>query len=131
MITPNHPKLSVRRQCKLLEMNRNRLKQTPGKMTRSDTELVSLIDEIYMEGPFFGQRQLRNELQKLGHCIGRSRIRRLMKIMGIEAPCTKPSTSTPSLAHKKYPYLLRNVKVTEIDQVWCPDITYIPMPQGH
>jgi len=131
MITPNHPKLSVRRQCKLLEMNRNRLKKTPGKMTRSDTELVSLIAEIYMAGPFFRQRQLRNELQKLGHCIGRSRISRLMKIMGIEALCPKPASSTPSPAHKKYPYLLRNVEETEIDQVWCPDITYIPMPQGH
>ena len=100
-------------------------------MTRSDTELVSLIAEIYMAGPFFRQRQLRNELQKLGHCIGRSRISRLMRIMGIEALCPKPSSSTPSPAHKNYPYLLQNVEVTEIDQVWCPDITYIPMLQGH
>ena len=97
-------------------------------MTRSDTELVALIDGIYMECPFFGQRQLRNELQKLGHRIGRSRIRRLMSI---EALCPKPSTSKSSPAHKKFPYLLRNVGVTEVAQVWCPDITYIPMPQGH
>ena len=97
-------------------------------MTRSDTELVALIDEIYMECPFFGQRQLRNELQKLGHRIGRNRIRWLMKLMGIEALCPKPSTSKSSPAHKKYPYLLRNVGVTEVAQVWCTDITYIPMP---
>ena len=100
-------------------------------MTRSDTELVALIDEIYMECPFFGQRQLRNELQKLGHRIGRNRIRWLMRIMGIEALCPKPSTSKSSPAHKKYPYLLRNVGVTEVAQVWCTDVTYIPMPQGH
>ena len=100
-------------------------------MTRSDTELVALIDEIYMECPFFGQRQLRNELQKLGHRIGRNRIRWLMRIMGIEALCPKPSTSKSSPAHKKYPYLLRNVGVTEVDEVWCTDVTYIPMPQGH
>ena len=105
--------------------------KTPGKMTRSDTELVALIDEIYMECPFFGQRQLRNELQKLGHRIGRNRIRWLMKLMGIEALCPKPSTSKSSPAHKKYPYLLRNVGVTEVAQVWCTDVTYIPMPQGH
>jgi putative transposase len=129
MIKPNHPKLSVRRQSKLLEVNRNRLKKPPGKMTKSDTELVGLIDKIYMECPFFGTRQLRNELRKLGHQVGRSRIRRLMKIMGIEALCPKPSTSKPSPEHKKYPYLLRNVEVTEVDQVWCADITYIPMPQ--
>ena len=97
-------------------------------MTRSDTELVALIDGIYMECPFFGQRQLRNELQKLGHRIGRSRIRRLMSI---EALCPKPSTSKSSPAHKKYPYLLRNVGVTEVAQVWCTDVTNIPMPQGH
>ncbi|MEJ6634093.1 MAG: IS3 family transposase [Akkermansiaceae bacterium] len=131
MITPNHPKLSVRRQSKLLNVNRNRLKKPPDKRTRSDTELVRLIDAIYMECPFFGQRQLRNELQKLGHRVGRSRIRRLMKIMGIEALCPKPSTSTHSPAHKKYTYLLRNIKVTEVYEVWCTDITYIPMPQGH
>ena len=131
MITPNHPKLSVRRQCKLLDVNRNRLKKPLGKMSESDTELVRLIDEIYMECPFFGMRQIRNDLQKLGRRVGRSRIRRLMKIMGIEALCPKPSTSTPSPEHKKYPYLLRNVKVTEVDQVWCTDINYIPMPQGH
>jgi len=99
-------------------------------MTRSDTELVQLIDKIYMECPFFGTRQLRNELRKLGHHVGRSRIRRLMKIMGIEALCPKPSTSTASPAHRKYPYLLRNVEVTEVDQVWCTHITYIPMLQG-
>ncbi len=131
LITPNHPKRSVRRQCKLLDVNRNCLKKTPGKIPRSDTELVALIDEIYMECPFFRQRQLRNELQKLGHRIGRSRIRRLMRIMGIEALCPKPSTSKSSPAHKKYPCLLRNVGVTEVDQVWCTDITYIPMPRGH
>ena len=131
LITPNHPKRSVRRQCKLLDVNRNCLKKTPGKIPRSDTELVALIDEIYMECPFFGQRQLRNELQKLGHRIGRSRIRRLMRIMGIEALCPKPSTSKSSPAHKKYPCLLRNVGVTEVDEVWCTDVTYIPMPQGH
>ena len=131
MITPNHPKLSVRRQSKLLDVNRNRLKKPPGKMTDSDTELVRLIDMIYMECPFFGTRQIRNELQKLGHRVGRSRIRRLMKIMGVEALCPKPSTSNPSPAHKKYPYLLRDVEVTEVDEVWCTDITYIPMPQGH
>ena len=100
-------------------------------MTDSDTELVRLIDMIYMECPFFGTRQIRNELQKLGHRVGRSRIRRLMKIMGVEALCPKPSTSNPSPAHKKYPYLLRDVEVTEVDEVWCTDITYIPMPQGH
>jgi putative transposase len=131
MIEKNHPKLSIRRQSKMLGVNRNRLEKPPGKMSRGDTALVRLIDELHMEFPFYGQRQLCNELRKLGRNVGRSRIRRLMRIMGIEALCPKPSTSTPCSEHKIYPYLLRNVEVTEVDQVWCSDITYVPMPQGH
>lgn len=131
MIEKRHTKLSIRRQSQLLGVNRNRLKKPPGKMSRSDTELVRLIDELHMECPFYGQRQLRNELRKLGHNVGRSRIRRLMRIMGIEALCPKPSTSKRCPEHKIYPYLLRDVEVTEVDQVWCSDITYIPMPRGH
>jgi len=131
MIEKRHTKLSIRRQSQLLGVNRNRLEKPPGKMSRSDTELVRLIDELHMECPFYGQRQLRNELRKLGHNVGRSRIRRLMRIMGIEALCPKPSTSKRCPEHKIYPYLLRDVEVTEVDQVWCSDITYIPMPRGH
>lgn len=99
-------------------------------MSKSDTELIRLIDEFYMECPFYGQHQLRNELRKHGHHIGRSWIRRLMKIMEIVALCPKPSTSKPCPEHKIYPYLLRNTQVSEVDKVWCSDITYIPMPQG-
>ena len=131
MIEKRHIKLSIRRQSQLLGVNRNRLEKPPGKMSRGETELVRLIDELHMECPFYGQRQLRNELRKLGHNVGRSRIRRLMRIMGIEALCLKLSTSKRCPEHKIYPYLLRDVEVTEVDQVWCSDITYIPMPQGH
>lgn len=131
MIEKSHPKLSVRQQSKMLAVNRNRLKKPPGKMSESDTELVRLIDAIHMECPFYGQRQLRHELRKQGHRVGRSRIRRLMKIMGIEALCPKPSTSKRSPQHQIYPYLLRDTQVMEVDEVWCSDITYIPMPQGH
>lgn len=131
MIEKDHPQLSIRRQSKMLGVNRNRLEKPPGKMTKADTELIGLIDDLHMAYPFFGQRQIRHELRKLGHHVGRSRIRRLMRIMGIEALCPKPSTSKPCPEHKAYPYLLRNVEVTEVDQVWCADITYIPMPRGH
>jgi len=131
MIEKKHSRLSIRSQSKLLGVNRNRLEKAPGKMNRSDTELVRLIDKLHMKFPFYGQRQLRNDLRKLGHRVGRARIRRLMSIMGIEALCPKPSTSQRCPEHKIYPYLLRNVEVTEVDQVWCSDITYIPMSHGH
>lgn len=131
MIEKDHPTLSLRAQCRLLDVNRNRLTKPPGRMTQSDQALIELLDAMHLESPFFGQRQFRNELRKLGHRVGRRRIARLMKIMGIEALCPKPSTSTPSPSNPIYPYLLRGVEITKADEVWCADITYIPMPKGH
>jgi putative transposase len=92
---------------------------------------MNKLDEIYMECPFYGQRKLRLELHDHGYKVGRNRVRRLMKIMGIEALVPKPNTSKPSKINHIYPYLLRNRKITEVDEVWCADITYIPMQKGH
>lgn len=131
MIDTTHPTLSVRKQAKLLDVNRNRLKPRQQKLTSEDHEIMSKLDEIYMECPFYGQRKLRLELHDHGYKIGRKRVRRLMKIMGIEALVPKPNTSKPNKANHIYPYLLRHHKVTEVDEVWCADITYIPMQKGH
>ena len=131
MIDTKHPKLSVRKQAKLLDVNRNRLKPRQQKLSSEDHEIMSKLDEIYMECPFYGQRKLCLELHDHGYKIGRKRVRRLMKIMGIEALVPKPNTSKPNKANHIYPYLLRHHKVTEVDEVWCADITYIPMQKGH
>ena len=131
MIDTKHPKLSVRKQAELLDVNRNRLKARQSKLTSEDHKIMSKLDEIYMECPFYGQRKLRLELHDDGYKIGRKRVRRLMKIMGIEALVPKPNTSKPNKANHIYPYLLRHHKVTEVDEVWCADITYIPMQKGH
>ena len=131
MIDTKHPKLSVRKQAKLLDVNRNRLKPRQQKLTSADHKIMSKLDEIYMESPFYGQRKLRLELHDHGYKIGRKRVSRLMKIMGIEALVPKPNTSKPNKANHIYPYLLRHHKVTEVDEVWCADITYIPMQKGH
>lgn len=130
MITPNHPKLSVRCQCKLLDVNRNRLKEA-ASISDEDRAIMRDLDEIYTAIPFYGQRKLLRELRNKGWRIGRKRTRRLMRIMGIEALVPKPSLSKPTPGHKIYPYLLRNLEVTEVDQVWCTDITYLPMDKGH
>jgi len=130
MITPNHPKLSVRRQSKLLKVNRNRLKK-PIAVSEEDQLIMKDLDTVYTEKPFYGQRKLLRELLKYGWQVGRKRVRRLMQIMGIQALVPKPSLSKPSPGHKIYPYLLRHLKVTEVDQVWCTDITYLPMEKGH
>lgn len=131
MIEKDHPKLSVRAQCKLLKVNRNRLAPRPKKLTCEDELIMKDLDEIYTNWPFYGQRKLMRELRKLGWVIGRKRTRRLMEIMGIEALVPKPSLSASNKEHKKYPYWLRNITVTDVDQVWCADITYIPMEKGH
>lgn len=131
MIENQHPKLSIRKQAKMLGVNRNRLKPSRPKTSKEDLEIMKLLDVIYMECPFYGQRKLRLELREHGYKIGRSRVRRLMKIMGIEALVPKPCTSKPNKENHIYPYLLRNRVIKEVDEVWCADITYIPMQKGH
>ena len=131
MIETEHPKLSVRKQCELLEVNRNRLNKGKTKVSEEDTQIMKALDVIYTKWPFLGQRKLQRELCDQGWNIGRKRVRRLMKVMGIEALVPKPSLSQPNKKNKIYPYLLRDLKITEADQVWCADITYLPMEQGH
>lgn len=131
MIDPSAKGLSIRKQAKLLGINRNRPTPTPPKSTEEDLRIMAIMDEIYLECPFYGQRNFRENLRDYGYHIGRGRIRRLMRIMGIEALVPKPSTSVPAKGHKIYPYLLRNRDISAVDEVWCADITYLPMQRGH
>jgi putative transposase len=131
MIENQHPKLSIRKQAKMLGVNRNRLKPRRPKTTKEDLEIIKIMDNLHMRLPFYGQRKLRLELRDLGYKVGRKRVRRLMVIMGIEALVPQPGTSKPNKANHIYPYLLRHRKITEVDEVWCADITYIPMEKGH
>lgn len=92
---------------------------------------MKMLEVLYTKWPFLGQCKLRQELVDHGWKIGRTRVRRLMKVMGIEALVPKSSRSIPNKSHKIYPYLLRDLGVTEVDQVWCAGITYLPMERGH
>ena len=130
MIEMNHKSLSKTRQCELLDVNRNRLNPPQTKMTEEDELIMRELDEAHTAYPFYGQRNLQHVLKKKGLRIGRGRIRRLMRVMGIESLAPKPSLSKPNKKHKIYPYLLRNLAITEVDQVWCTDITYLPMEKG-
>lgn len=91
---------------------------------------MQLIDEQYLKAPCSGSRTMRNHLRKLGYKINRKRVQRLMRLMGIEAIYPKPNTSRPHPDHKVYPYLLRDLTIDRPNQVWCSDITYIPMSRG-
>lgn len=130
MIEPQH-KLSIRKQAALLEVNRNRLNPKREKISEEDHQIMLHLDEIHFKYCHMGQRNLIHELRDRGYHIGRKRVRRLMNLLGIEAMVPKPNTSKRGKGHKIYPYLLRSVRVNEADEVWCTDITYIPMAKGH
>ncbi len=91
---------------------------------------MKLIDEQYMKTPFFGSRRITAKLNEAGYKVNRKRVRRLMRLMDIEAIYRKPRTSTPASEHKIYPYLLRGLSIDQPDQVWAADITYLPMRKG-
>lgn len=131
MIDPSDKKLSMRRQAKLLGINRNRLAARQTKTNEEDLKIMAIMDDMHMECPFYGQRNFRENLKDHGYFLGRKRIRRLMRVMGIQSLVPKPSTSVPAKGHKIFPYLLRKREVTTVDEVGCADITYLPMEKGH
>jgi putative transposase len=92
--------------------------------------LMRLMDEEFLKHPFYGSRKLRDYLTRLGFPVNRKRVQRLMRLMGIESVAPKPNTSKPRREHKVYPYLLRKLSITESNQVWCSDITYIRLGHG-
>jgi putative transposase len=123
-------KLSVTRQCDLLDLSRSGVYYTPAPLSEKDRELLRQIDEIHMAYPFYGSRKIRDELWSKGYELGRDKVRGLMRRMGIEALYVKPRLSLAHPAHVKYPYLLRGLEITQANHVWTADITYIPMAKG-
>ena len=131
-ITPDHPILSIKRQCDLISLSRSSYYQQSEhqKETVENLMLMRLIDKEYTLHPFYGSRKMRDHLRRHGHTVNRKRIQRLMRKMGIQSIAPKPNTSKPHPGHKIYPYLLKNLTVLCPDQVWCTDITYIPLSGG-
>jgi len=123
-------KLSVTRQCHLLDLSRSFVYYTPAPLSAKEMELMRQIDEIHLVYPFYGSRNIRNELWARGYDVGRDRVRRLMRRMGIEALYVKPRLSLAHPEQVKYPYLLRGLEITRANHVWATDITYIPMAKG-
>jgi putative transposase len=130
LIEAGHPELSVRRQCELLGLNRSTLYYQPASETPENLELMRLIDRQYTDRPYFGSRRMTIWLQGQGHEVNRKRVQRLMGVMGLEAIYPRPKLSLPGSGHKIYPYLLRDVNIERVDQVWSTDITYVPLPGG-
>src|ERR1019366_206032 len=118
------------RQCALLRLPRSGVYRPKSVAGADDLAVMRRIDELHLELPFYGSRRMTFELNKEGRGINRKRVRRLMRVMGIEALVPRPGTSKATPGHKIYPYLLRGLTITEPNHVWAADITYIPMARG-
>jgi putative transposase len=122
--------LSITEQCSLIELPRSSYYSSPLGITEAELEIMNRIDKIYTKCPFYGVRKITEEFRKLGMVYNHKRIGRLMQLMGIQALIPKRNLSKPNKEHLIFPYLLRNVNITETNQVWSTDITYIPMYKG-
>ena len=131
MIDKKNPETSVRRQCALLSMNRSSVYYDPRPESDLNDRLMRRLDALYTAHPFLGYRKLTKLLQREGHAVNRKRVLRLMRLLGLQAIYPKPDTSAPHPKHPIYPYLLRNLAITEPCQVWATDITYIRLRKGY
>ena len=122
----------MRKQCSLLGVARSTAGYRPAAEDPEDIRIKRLLDEIYLKDPCLGSRRLVTVLDRdHGVQVNHKRLDRLRREMGHEAIRCKPRTSVADDGHRKYPYLLRNLAINRPDQVWCADITYVPMPRGH
>ena len=132
LVDKGHPKVSVRKQCKLLAVARSSADYQPVGESQEDLEFKRILDGIYLADPCLGSRRLVTILERdYDRKVNRKHLCRLRREMGQEAIWCRPRTSIPDDTHRKYPYLLRNLKIERPDHVWCADITYVPMAHGH
>lgn len=130
MIDVNHPDLSVRRQCALLGIARSGLYYDPKESSEENLLLMRLLDEQYTRTPFYGVRRMTHWLHELGCGVDEKRVRRLLRLMGLEAIYPKPKLSEGGPEHRKFPYLLRGLAIRRPNQVWAADITYLRLRHG-
>jgi putative transposase len=131
MIDPVEKNISIRRQCEVIGISRSSYYYNKGEFKSEENELyMSLIDQKYLELPFYGSRRMTDYLRRSGYPVNRKRVNRLMQVMGIQAIYPRPRTSQKGKDHKIFPYLLRGITIDRINKVWAADITYIPMKKG-
>lgn len=126
----DHPTLSIRRQCAMLGLARSGVYRQRRPANDDDLDLMRRIDELFLRWPFLGSRRMVALVAAEGIRVNRKRVRRLMRLMGIEPLGPKPRTSKPGAGHKIFPYLLRDLVIDRPNQVWCADITYLPIGRG-
>src|SRR6478672_3639616 len=127
LIDRHDPALPVTRQCGLMTVSRSSVYRPPAPASDEDLAIMALIDRQYLARPYYGSRRMAAWLATQGYRVNRKRVQRLMRLIGLVAVYQRPNTSKPAAAHKVYPYLLGGLSIDRVNQVWCSDITYIPM----
>jgi putative transposase len=127
LVDASHESISISRQCELLGISRSGYYYRPAAISEDDLQRMRIMDETFTKWPFYGSRRLRDELSVYGYPACRDHVRRLMRLIGLEAIYPKPRLSLANTSHKVYPYLLRDLVISHPDHVWCVDITYIRM----
>jgi putative transposase len=122
--------LAIAKQCQLLSLAKSSYYYQPVAISDETLVLMKAIDQLHLDKPHLGSRQMRNRLRDQGYEVSRKKLQRLMRLMGIIAIYPKPKTSLANKAHTIYPYLLKDLKIEKANQVWVTDITYIPMQKG-
>ena len=121
---------SMRRQCELLSVSRSSVYYEAVGTDEEELGLMRQIDELHLSFPWYGSRQMARHLRRQGFSVNRKRVRRLMRRIGLTAVAPAPNTSRRQPTHPVYPYLLRDLTIERPNQVWCADVTYIPMAHG-
>ena len=130
MVEPEYTGLSVTRQCERLGVAHSGLYYAPEAVGEEELALMRRLDELHLKHPFYGSRLMSQTLRCAGPIVNRKRVQRLMRLMGLESLAPRPATSEAHPEHTRYPYLLRNMTISRVNQVWAMDITYIPMRHG-
>ena len=130
LIEREDPALPKFQQCRLLAVSRSSVYRRPAEVSEEDRAIMALIDRQYLARPYYGSRRMAAWLAIQGHLVNRKRVQRLMRLMGLVAVYQRPNTSKPAPENKVYPYLLGGLSIARGNQVWCADITYIPMARG-
>lgn len=127
---PDHPELSVARQCELLGLCRASYYYQPVGESPANLALLRRLDEQYTQTPFYGVRRMTAVLRQAGYPVNPKRVRRLLRLLGLSALAPQPGTSRAAPEHRVYPYRLRGVAIERVNQVWSTDITYIRLRSG-
>jgi putative transposase len=129
-VVPDDPGLSIAHQCESIGLNRSTYYLQPATESEANLHLMRRIDEQYLKTPSFGGRKMTAFLQRSGEVVNRKRVRRLMRLMGLEGLHPRPRTTVAEPGARAYPYRLRDRVLTHVDEVWSSDITYVPMRHG-